>query len=130
MQFQLLKINSEPRRTPEQAPALPNTYLSTHIIMAEFDPGVQLLLVLVVEGRVAHQENIQDYPTRPDVCWFTVNVLFYNFGGEITGRSCKTWQISNCYGEVVRRTCKTWLIWNFAEFEFSDLEYFSTVMIY
>ena len=62
----------------------------TYVVMPEFDPGVEFLLILIVKRRVSHEENVQDHTARPHVRRFTVHVLFYHLWGEVAGRACET----------------------------------------
>ena len=51
------------------------------------------MLVLVPEGRVAHQEDVEDDAARPDVHGLAVGLLLQHLGGEVAGgagEACNT----------------------------------------
>lgn len=48
------------------------------------------MLILVPEGRVTDQEDVQDNTARPYVDWFPVWLLLQHLRTEVAGRSSET----------------------------------------
>ena len=71
----------------------------THIIRPSLDLRVQPVLVLVPEGRVAHQEDVEDDAARPDVHGLPVGLLLKHLGGEVAGGAGETW--NGNYDEIL-----------------------------
>ncbi len=58
---------------------------STHVVSAGLDLRVEPVLVLVPEGRVADQQDVEDDPAGPDVHGLAVGLLFQYFRRQIAG---------------------------------------------
>ena len=71
---------------------LKNPFQSTHVVSPGLDLRVESVLVLVPEGRVADQENVEDDPARPDVHGLAIRLLLKHLGGQVTGSSGKTFE--------------------------------------
>ncbi len=59
------------------------SYYETHVVCAGLDLRVEPVLVLVPEGRVAHQQDVEDDPARPDVHRLPVGLLLQHLRGEV-----------------------------------------------
>ena len=61
----------------------------TYVVCAGLDLCVEPVLVLVPEGRVAHQQDVEDDPACPDVDWLGVRLLLQHLRGQVAGGSGK-----------------------------------------
>ena len=57
----------------------------THVVGSGLDLRVQPVLVLVPEGRVAHEEDVEYDPAGPDVHGLAVGLLLEHLRGEVAG---------------------------------------------
>jgi hypothetical protein len=62
----------------------------THVVCPGLDLCVQPVLVLVPEGRVSDEQDVEDDPARPDVDRLPVRLLLQHLGAEVAGSAGKT----------------------------------------
>ena len=59
----------------------------THVVGAGFDLCVEFALVLVPEGRVAHEQDVQDHAARPDVHRLPIRFLPQHLRRQVARRA-------------------------------------------
>lgn len=58
---------------------------STYVIRPGLDLCVQFVLILVPEGRIADEEDVENDAARPDVHWLAVRLLLQHLRREVAG---------------------------------------------
>ena len=62
----------------------------TYVISSGLDLSVEPVLVLVPEGRVAHEEDIEDDTAGPNVHSFAVGLFLQDLRGQVAGGTGET----------------------------------------